>query len=154
MLNQPLPAAPGTYALLLQAGQEETLQVGALGKFSLHPGFYLYLGSAFGPGGLRGRLSHHLRPVSKPHWHIDSLRPVSRLLEIWYTLDPFQREHLWAQVARELPGAGVPVPHFGASDCGCIAHLFSYASLPGWDNFCQIIRGFAPDHEPNFRFIL
>jgi len=47
------------------------IRVGKLGVLPLQPGFYVYVGSAHGPSGLRARLAHHLGPGSRRHWHID-----------------------------------------------------------------------------------
>jgi Uri superfamily endonuclease len=69
-----LPVAPGSYILILRADQAATISVGRLGDVPIVPGWYLYTGSALGTGGLHGRVRHHLRPVTRPHWHIDYLR--------------------------------------------------------------------------------
>ena len=45
-------AEPGTYALVLAAIDRQTIQVGRLGAFDVRPGFYVYVASALGPGGL------------------------------------------------------------------------------------------------------
>jgi Uri superfamily endonuclease len=130
-----LPRLPGTYVLVLELAQECTLVVGALGAHRFPAGTYLYVGSACGPGGLRGRLAHHLRPVQRPHWHVDYLRQFAVVREIWYSTEPEPRECRWAAV---LAAAGfrTPMPGFGASDCRCAAHLFqgaaaSMLSVPG-----------------------
>ncbi len=41
----------------------------------LEPGVYVYVGSAWGPGGLRARIYRHLGLVGRKrlHWHIDRL---------------------------------------------------------------------------------
>ena len=64
-------ARPGTYALLLGLDEPVELEVGRLGRIHFGSPFYLYFGSAFGPGGLVARLQHHLRPARRPHWHVD-----------------------------------------------------------------------------------
>ncbi len=65
---------PGTYSLLLYLPRTRLIRVGKLGEFGFANGHYCYVGSAFGPGGLRARLRHHARPAARPHWHIDYLR--------------------------------------------------------------------------------
>ena len=35
--------------------------IGRLRRLAVHDGYYVYLGSMLGPGGLRGRIDHHLR---------------------------------------------------------------------------------------------
>ncbi len=101
------------------------------------PGFYIYVGSAFGPGGLRGRLFHHLSRVESPHWHIDYLRPVTNLVEVWITEDQQKREHEWARALAAGQVAFIPLPRFGASDCRCPAHLFFLPLQPSLDWFLE-----------------
>ena len=52
---------PGTYALILRASTAQTIQIGRLGDLVMQPGYYIYVGSAFGPGGLAARVGRHLR---------------------------------------------------------------------------------------------
>lgn len=74
---------PGTYALLLRSLASGRVAVGRHGALAVRRGWYVYVGSARGPGGLRGRLLHHLRPAGRPHWHIDYLRQQAAVREIW-----------------------------------------------------------------------
>jgi Uri superfamily endonuclease len=48
-----LPEAKGTYVLIASVGQMKRLEIGRLGAYDIVPGFYAYVGSAFGAGGLR-----------------------------------------------------------------------------------------------------
>ena len=72
---------PGTYALVLRSRKLASLRIGRLGTLKLQPGFYVYIGSAFGTGGLQARIKHHQRIAAHPHWHIDYLREVCDLVE-------------------------------------------------------------------------
>ena len=128
-----ITAQPGTYALILRALAAQDIQVGRLGRLLVLPGVYVYVGSAFGPGGLMARVGRHQRKPPAPHWHIDHLRRVTELVEVWFTYDPIPREHEWADIFRNLPGAGIPLKGFGASDCGCKAHLFYFETKPSED---------------------
>ena len=101
-----LPAAPGSYVLVLAASAPATIAVGRLGEMEVAPGWYLYTGSALGGGGLAGRLRHHLRPVARPHWHIDYLRQVAELRAIWYVVDTVRWEHWPGRPAWADGGAG------------------------------------------------
>ncbi len=125
-----IPALPGTYALQLVMNRPISLSIGRLGEFYFSPGEYLYLGSAWGPGGLRARLGHHLRHAGKPHWHIDWLRREAALKTIFYSTQPSRLECLWSQAVLALPGAFTPAAGFGSSDCrsGCPAHLAVFSS--------------------------
>ena len=118
-----LPAAPGTYLLVLTAFAETRLRVGSLGEMMVHPGFYLYVGSAFGPGGLRARVGRHIAGSGPLRWHIDYLRRGAQPVAAWCA--PDQRcEHEWAQTLAAAVRVSVPLARFGASDCRCPAHLF------------------------------
>ena len=67
-------AEPGTYALWFRIDDAAEIAVGRRYRLRLEPGWVVYVGSAFGPGGTAARLAHHRRPVLRPHWHIDYLR--------------------------------------------------------------------------------
>ena len=137
-MNLPLPTTPGAYALQLVLYESHEIQAGRLGRAMLPPGNYLYFGSANGPGGIRGRLGRHLRGGQRAHWHIDYLRTCARIQGYYYlALSKLSRtgerseprlECLWSQEIASLPGAFVPLPGFGASDCrsGCPAHLLAF----------------------------
>lgn len=124
------PRLSGTYALVLESLSDAQLQVGRRGILLIHPGFYVYVGSAFGSGGLQARLSHHLGPALRPHWHIDYLRRKAKLVAVWYRCGRTRREHTWARALRNVPGSSVPLRGFGSSDCKCESHLFFFPSLP------------------------
>ncbi len=129
-MSADLPPLPGTYILLLELIEDRAVPIGKLGTFAVRRGWYTYVGSAFGSGGLRGRLTHHLTPPARPHWHIDHLRAAATVREVWTVANPTPVEHVWAERLLALPGAAVPIPRFGASDCRCAAHLFYFAERP------------------------
>jgi Uri superfamily endonuclease len=125
-----IPADPGTYMLVLNAQTEREVTIGKLGRFSIKPGYYVYSGSAFGPGGLRARIGHHLRQSSKPHWHIDFFKQDFDITEVYYISGKKCYEHRWAETLQSRPDAAIPIPRFGASDCKCPAHLFFFERRP------------------------
>ena len=120
----------GTYLLLLHFIKPRHVTVGRLGRHRFAPGWYAYVGSAFGPGGLRARLGHHFRRSAAPRWHIDYLTRVISPAEAWVTVDPKRWEHPFAQRLHRSPESSTPVPGFGASDCRCRSHLFHFAGKP------------------------
>ena len=126
---------PGTYVLVLKSSITKSVTIGKLGTLSLKPGFYVYIGSAFGPGGLKARINHHIDHSSRPHWHLDYLIPSLKLCEIWYTCDQIRREHQWAEVHAQTRGVLMPLLGFGSSDCRCLSHLFYYKSKPSGKQF-------------------
>lgn len=136
----------GTYALLLNCRQEKPLQIGKLGELDAKPGYFVYLGSAFGPGGLSARLSHHRRPIARPRWHIDYLRTATVLTEIWFTWDPSPREHHWAGLIAALKDASIPLPGFGSTDCKCPSHLYFFEKPPSIQSFRRRAYFWIPSH--------
>jgi Uri superfamily endonuclease len=124
------PKDKGTYILLLQMQEPSTIVIGKKGTFDFNAGWYAYVGSAFGSGGLAGRLKHHLAPVKKPHWHLDYLRAHAIVREVWYVASEIVYEHIWAEILTNLPNASIPVPRFGASDCKCATHLVCLSEKP------------------------
>ena len=127
-----LPSSSGTYALILQLTRPAVLQIGRLGETSFPAGNYVYLGSAFGPGGLQARLGRHLRGESRRHWHIDYLRSAAQVAGFCYAITPVSQECYWCQALALQPGAWIPARGFGASDCRarhrrCPAHLLAFS---------------------------
>jgi Uri superfamily endonuclease len=130
-----MQARPGTYALILASSSERLIQIGKLGQLLLQPGYYVYAGSAFGPGGIRARVAHHARISQRPHWHIDYLRSILHLDEVWYSYDSKRHEHRWADTFSRLKGATLPIAGFGASDCSCRSHLLLFSTKPSVRRF-------------------
>ena len=124
------PIGPGTYGLLFYRPGDGRIGVGKLGRFGFPAGFYLYVGSALGPGGLGGRLRRHLSEDKRTHWHVDYLSEQAEIVEIWTVTGEKRLEHLWAAAAGQMPGASMPVAGFGASDCRCPAHLYHFGERP------------------------
>lgn len=121
--------SPGSYMLGLYLSSKKRLSIGKQGSFEFKRGHYLYCGSAQGPGGLKARISHHLKPSARPHWHIDYLKQAAAIRHIWFAYGP-NMEHLWAQTLAGQPNCVFPIPGFGSSDCDCPSHLlFSTTSF-------------------------
>jgi len=118
----------GTYVLVFHARGEHSVPIGRLGSLTTQPGYYLYVGSAFGPGGLAARIARHLTPSARRHWHIDHLKTVLTPAETVYSHDPGHLEHEWAQALSRVPELSIALPHFGASDCRCASHLWFAAT--------------------------
>ncbi len=147
MANHGIQPGPGTYVLFLVCSSVRWTQVGRLGGLQTQPGYYAYVGSAFGPGGISARVAHHARLSSRRHWHIDYLRQLSRPVSCWYTHDPIQREHEWAASVASLPLAMIPLVGFGCSDCRCCSHLIWFPSLPSCRTFRHRVVTELLDHE-------
>ncbi len=117
----------GAYLIHLCLADAIEIPVGRLGVVALPPGRYVYAGSA--RHGLETRIGRHHRQWSERRsvrrWHIDAVlaHPACR----WRLAQRFPGGHecALAQAVARLPGASIPVPGFGASDCryGCPAHF-------------------------------
>jgi Uri superfamily endonuclease len=125
---------------VLEAAQAFEGRAGRLGEFRLAPGYYVYVGSAHGSGGLRARIGRHLRRDKRRHWHIDALTNALPVIAVRAAAAGPEQECAWVRRLLALPGASAPVKGFGSSDChsGCPAHL---VRLPGGFDW----EGWEPD---------
>jgi Uri superfamily endonuclease len=125
-----LPSAGGAYALHFRTEAPLALDIPRLGAPVLAPGVYVYAGSAFGPGGIRARVTRHLRTGDRsgmrPHWHVDRLSAAARCIGVEAYPGGSECDIVAGLIAG---GATVPVPGFGSSDCRtCAAHLLRLAA--------------------------
>ena len=136
-----IPVARGTYVLVAVLARRRTLEIGRLGVCNMPPGYYAYVGSAFGPGGLQARLRHHLGAHARPHWHLDYLLAHARPVEVWCVLSDRKLERDIAVVLERFPGLRMPVPGFGSSDYqrDGTSHLFHSGCRPSFHRFKQEI---------------
>ena len=123
----------GTYILIMEAQTAAQVVIGKLGMMNVEPGYYAYVGSAFGPGGLKARLGHHQKIARKLHWHIDYLRKEIDLVKIYFDDSGERLEYSWAKRLENIPEANVPLIGFGASDCDAKSHLFYFEDEPNLD---------------------
>lgn len=135
---------PGNYVLLLHLPHNQQLTIGKLGDFDFPAGWYAYVGSAFGSGGLVGRLKHHLKPVEQPHWHIDYLRQAAQVKEIWLSPDTESHEQAWVDLMLAIPGATFFIEGFGASDSTRESHLIYFDVRPSLEDFAVGVRARFP----------
>ena len=142
-----IPSRHGTYALVLSSTIDRPVVIGKLGTLKVKSGFYVYVGSAFGPGGLLARIRHHRNNTGCPHWHMDYLGKYLRLDEIVFTCDAAHREHQWARILSKARGSMVPLAGFGSSDCRCKSHLYYFISRPSSVNFRRKIYSSLDNHD-------
>jgi Uri superfamily endonuclease len=138
----------GTYVVFFRLTRpKKRLRIGALGTFDFPAGVYAYLGSAFGPGGVRKRTNRHLTRRSNERWNIDWLKPRCTPLAEWWTHDRRKVEFDWATMLAALPGADCPAEGFGAADNpDGNAHPFRFDELPSLAGFRRRVRAHTPDH--------
>ena len=72
-------------------------------------------------GGVKARLSHHLKRNRKPHWHIDYLLEKATIIDIGICETEGRTE---CNIAQSLGSQFDSIPDFGSSDCHCPSHLF------------------------------
>jgi len=112
--------------LVLHIRSPLSLKVGSLGLVRFDSGYYFYVGSARGPGGLSGRVRRHMCGPRRVRWHIDYLTSneyVERVaVAIAVTLGDLEEV-----LARELLRGYCIRPAvrgFGCSDRRSETHLF------------------------------
>jgi Uri superfamily endonuclease len=133
--NAVSPSARGSYILIIRLPERREISVGSLGRLDFEAGYYAYVGSAL--GGLKSRLSRHVRRDKTLRGHIDYLLREAAVQEI-LVFDSQERTE--RDIARLCAGSFRVVRGFGSSDCRCGGHLF-YHEVP----MTGIIRSLTAD---------
>jgi len=116
------PTSLGAYVLLIELAESVEVTLPSKPKATLKAGRYLYCGSAKGAGGIRARLSHHMRPGKVIHWHVDLLTEAGRVTGAWTF--PGREE---CELVDSLSRLCAPIRGFGSTDCTkCWSHLLSW----------------------------
>lgn len=107
------------------------IEVGALGFLQFEPGYWIYVGSAFGTGStsLENRIRRHLSSEKTLHWHIDFLLDVTGPPEIVvWAESPQSVECKIAERLLSHPDFTAGPRGFGSSDCrsSCTSHIFHF----------------------------
>ena len=113
----------GSYILLIALPEQQIITIGSLKAVHFPRGYYAYVGSAM--GGLKSRLSHHLKENKGPRWHIDYLLQKASIDEIILCETEGKVE---CTIAQALSHQFDSIPGFGSSDCQCKSHLFFSAN--------------------------
>lgn len=155
-----IPKSPGVYVLVFYLSHKTAITFDRKGaQHNFLAGWYLYVGSACGPGGLDRRLARHKRQHAdgkRMHWNVDYFRERALLCEIWYSEYADSKvEHHWAKALIELPGASVPVAKFGASDCRakCPSHFFHVPDRPSTVVFRKALETWTCSTEVLVEFV-
>ncbi|MFC2035807.1 DUF123 domain-containing protein [Chloroflexota bacterium] len=109
----------GSYILLIEVPDEQTIVIGSLKAVHFHRGCYAYIGSAM--GGLKSRLNHHLKENKNPRWHIDYLLQRASIHNI---IICEAKDKIECTIAQALCSQFYSIPGFGSSDCKCLSHLY------------------------------
>ncbi len=118
-LKERIYAVKGSYILMIELFEAQTVTAGRLGAIDFTPGHYAYAGSAM--NGLYPRIKRHLRAEKKLRWHIDYLLQKARVKDI---IICEAEDKIECFIARTLQRQYESVPGFGCSDCKCSSHLF------------------------------
>ena len=118
----------GSYLVVLKSEQAKTIPIGKLAQLDVRKGYYVYVGSAFGPGGVIARLKHHAKVSKKPHWHLDYLRAEMEFHQAYAEFSNESNECEWASQIAKNEIAIEPLKGFGSSGCHCRTHLFYFSS--------------------------
>jgi Uri superfamily endonuclease len=123
---------PGAYVLIIELAESIEVPLPGKRRTTLQAGRYLYCGSAKGSGGIRARLSRHMRPGKAIHWHVDLLTDAGRVTGAWIL--PGRDECELVEGLSHLPA---PIRGFGSTDCPrCWSHLLSWPRRAR-DNQCR-----------------
>ena len=114
----------GTYILVLKVKSSQKIVIGKIGQYTFEKGYYIYIGSAHGPGGIKARIERHLKKNKIKHWHIDYLRNIAPVVGILVNYSKKKKECSWASKLFSSTDLSAPIPGFGSSDCACPSHLF------------------------------
>ncbi len=109
----------GSYVLLIELPEEQTIAVGSLKAVHFHRGYYAYVGSAM--GGFKSRLNRYLKGNKRPRWHIDYLLQKASINNI---LIYETKDRVECAIAQALSSRFDSISGFGSSDCKCHSHLF------------------------------
>jgi Uri superfamily endonuclease len=133
----------GTYILLLFLKRDKEIVVGRQRNSSsilFRAGYYVYVGSALGPGGLRSRINRHLIKEKKSFWHIDYLRKEAVPVEVWVNVHEDKQEKIWADALVAMNGSR-PVENFGnTDDRKSRTHLCYFDYRPSFRAFRRLVE--------------
>lgn len=129
----------GIYCVVLRVSRPRRLGILRAGGCRVGPGWYVYTGSA--KRNLIPRLGRHLRRLKRMRWHIDHLRAVATLRQIWIWPWTFGGECQTNARILQMSNGGFPLKRFGSSDCRCVAHLVAFPSEPS-----------PPDYDAPFTY--
>lgn len=118
------PDWKGAYALVIRLGSPVAVSIGQT-EHLLGAGWYVYAGSAHGPGGVGARLRRHFRRDKKVHWHVDRLTiAAGDILAV--ALEGGSECKIVDRLIRSNDFI-FPQDGFGSSDCRiCRSHLLQW----------------------------
>jgi Uri superfamily endonuclease len=129
----------GSYVLILENEEACDIKVGNLGVLKFERGFYAYIGSMFGPGGLEARIRRYFVGGRK-HWHIDYILDHMEIVKVFVSPDK-DYESIIANIGVKRFNY---VKRFGCSDKkNDISHLLYFRERVEVNAFIKIIKSFG-----------
>lgn len=118
----------GAYALVLRLDEAIHIEFPRVTRDQLMPGWYVYVGSARGRGGIRARVTHHFRSEKTAHWHIDRLTVNAAEMLALAVADGHECELVGKLL--KSPEFKAVAAGFGSTDCRlCESHLLTTSTL-------------------------
>ena len=119
-----MPDFGGAYALVLRLDETIHIEFPGVTCDRLMPGWYVYVGSAKGRGGIRARVRRHFRSVKTAHWHIDRLTVHAVEMVALAVADGHECELVGKLL--KSPKFKTAAAGFGSTDCSlCESHLLT-----------------------------
>jgi len=115
----------GTYLLFLSLKKGTRVRIGN-NERKLEKGHYIHVGSAFGAGGIKSRITRHFMKNKKIHWHIDKLTTnKNTTIEAFAVAIDQRAECIVSSIFSKIEELK-PIYGFGNTDCKnkCPSHLF------------------------------
>jgi hypothetical protein len=111
---------PGAYAMAIELTDKAAVMLSGRLPIALPVGRYLYCGSAKGRGGLKARLSRHMRRGKSVRWHVDQLTEQG-LDDRRFGYFPEVTSARWCKCVRicqcQLPGSAAVIARPAAVIC-------------------------------------
>ena len=119
-----VPDLGGAYVLVLRLDETIHIEFPRVASDQLMPGWYVYVGSARGRGGIRARVKRHFRCKKTAHWHIDRLTVHAVEMAALAVADGHECELVGKLL--KSPRFKVAAAGFGSTDCSlCESHLLT-----------------------------
>ncbi len=120
----------GAYLLLIRLDEPIQADLPRLGSPRFEAGWFVYAGSARGPGGLAARIGRHFRRDKGLRWHVDRLTVGCGTMAALQVAGGTE-----CDLVRRLVSSGrleIAIRGFGSSDCRtCEGHLLMPAVSGG-----------------------
>ena len=148
-----IPGCSGTYLLFLTVNNDFQTKIGSLGIMEFKSGIYVYIGSALGSGGLRGRINRHLSDEKKIFWHIDYFLKDSNVLVsalAWIESSEKLECQIINSIMNNESNMLILIPKFGSSDSKCKSHLIH----TDFSDIKQLIMRLSKLSDYNFNYKL